>query len=63
MCLSAVFKYQESPEEAEEVCSNISNFEVAGNTITFTDLLGDEYVLEGAVTSVDFVKSRIYVAV
>ncbi len=63
MCLSTVFTYQDNPEEAQEICSNVSNFHVAGDTITFTDLLGEDYVVKGSVNSVDFVKSRIYVAV
>ena len=62
MCLSTVFQYQGDPANAEEVCSNISSFEVTGDSITFVDLLGEEYVVEGSITSVDFVKSRIYIA-
>jgi len=61
MCLSTVFQYSDSLEEASEVCSNISSFEVNGRRIVFTDLLGEEYILEGAITNVDFVKSRIMV--
>lgn len=63
MCLSTVFTYQDSPENAQEICSNVSNFQVDGDTVTFTDLLGENYVVKGAVDKVDFVKSRIYVAV
>lgn len=63
MCLSTVFTYKTNPDQAEEICSNVSNFQVNGNSITFTDLLGEEYVVEGTVNKVDFVKSRIYVAV
>ena len=55
-------QYTDDPENAEEVCSNISSFEVNGDSITFTDLLGEEYVIEGSISKVDFVKSRIYVA-
>ncbi len=62
MCLSTVFQYQDNPDQAEELCSNISTFEVKGDSITFTDLLGEEYVVEGTISKVDFVKSRIYVA-
>ena len=62
MCLSTVMQYTDDPEIDEEVCSNISSFEVNGDSITFTDLLGEEYVIEGSISKVDFVKSRIYVA-
>lgn len=62
MCLSTVMQYTDDPENAEEVCSNISSFEVNGDSITFTDLLGEEYVIEGSISKVDFVKSCIYVA-
>ena len=63
MCLSTVYTYCEDPTETEEICSSISSYEVDGSSIIFTDLLGDEYAVEGTVTKVDFVKSKIFVAV
>ena len=63
MCLSTVFTYQDTPDDAQEMCANVSNFQVDGDTITFTDLLGENYTVKGTVNKVDFVKSRIYVAV
>ncbi len=63
MCLSTVFTYKTNKDEAEELCSNISNVSVNNNTITCTDLLGETYVIDGHIHDVDLVKSRIYVAV
>ena len=63
MCLSTVLTYQTDPDQAEEVCSNVSNFQVNGPSITFTDLFGEEHTIKGTVNRVDFVQSRIYVAV
>jgi len=63
MCLSTVFQYRDDPQDAEEVCSNISSFKAEEDNVVFTDLLGEEYSLRGTVSSVDFVQSRIYVAV
>lgn len=61
MCLSTVYTYREDPSETEEVCSNISSFEVDGSSVVFTDLLGEEFPVEGDITKVDFVKSKIFV--
>lgn len=68
MCLSTVYTYPKgtnsaSPTNTQELCSNVSTFQVDGDTITFTDLLGEDYVVQGSVNKVDFVKSCIYVAV
>lgn len=62
MCLSTVFQCQPESDETVEVCSSISSFHVSGDTITFIDLLGEQYELKGSITEVDFVKSRIYVS-
>lgn len=61
MCLSTVYKLGNG-EQPEQVCSNVTKVEVDGTTVKFTDLLGGEYELEGTITSVDLIESRIYVA-
>ena len=60
MCLSTV--YQLVDGEPQEVAKLVSNAVVGDGTVTFTDLVGVETVLEGRIASIDLMDNKIIVA-
>lgn len=59
MCLSTV--YQIVDGEPQEVAKLVSGAVVGDGTVTFTDLMGVETVLEGRIASVDLMDNKIVV--
>ncbi len=60
MCLSTVVKQVEG-KDPEEICSNVSEVEVDGDRITFTDIIGSVHEVMGRITCVDLIKNKIFV--
>ncbi|MGI6218001.1 MAG: CooT family nickel-binding protein [Coriobacteriales bacterium] len=60
MCLSTVINVDEGKQE--EICDHVSNAEVDGDKLTFTDIMGAETVFTGRIVSVDLVENKILVA-
>ena len=51
MCLSTV--YRNDPSEENLFCKFVAKIEVDGNTLTFTDVLGEVTKVEGRLVSAD----------
>ena len=56
MCLAAVYKAQDPETNLFEFVSRI---EVDGETITLTDVMGEQKVLEGTIVMVDLANSIV----
>ena len=56
MCLATVYKAQEPETKLVEFVSRI---EVDGETITLTDVMGEQKVVEGAIRMVDLANSIV----
>lgn len=56
MCLAAVYKAQDPETKLFEFVSRI---DVDGETITLTDVMGEQKVLEGAIVMVDLANSIV----
>lgn len=59
MCLSAVYDISGGKEKL--MCEHTTSLNVDGNAITFTDIMGDEIVIDGVLKSIDLVKNIILV--
>lgn len=51
MCLSTV--YRDRPEEGSIYCKFVAKIEVEGDTLTFTDVLGERVTAKGRLLSAD----------
>ena len=51
MCLSTVYRNQ--PAEENILCKFVARIEVAGDTLTFTDVMGDQVSAQGRLLSAD----------
>ena len=56
MCLAAVYKAQDPETKRFEFVSRI---DVDGETITLTDVMGEQKVLEGTIVMVDLANSIV----
>ena len=56
MCLAAVYKAQDPETKPFEFVSRI---DVDGETITLTDVMGEQKVLEGTIVMVDLANSIV----
>ena len=56
MCLATVYKAQEPETKLFEFVSRI---DVDGETITLTDVMGEQKVVEGAIRMVDLANSVV----
>lgn len=56
MCLAAVYKAQDPEAKLFEFVSRI---DVDGETITLTDVMGEQKVLEGTIVMVDLANSIV----
>ena len=56
MCLAAVYKAQDPEKKLFEFVSRI---DVDGETITLTDVMGEQKVLEGTIVMVDLANSIV----
>ncbi|MCI5898982.1 MAG: CooT family nickel-binding protein [Firmicutes bacterium] len=56
MCLATVYKAQEPETKLFEFVSRI---DVDGETITLTDVMGEQKVVEGAIRMVDLANSIV----
>lgn len=59
MCLSTV--YEETAGERRKVCEYVSGIAADNGAITLTDIMGREYVIHGALKSLDFIKNVIVI--
>ncbi len=62
MCLSTIIKRVDG-KDAGELCSNVSEVDISGTRITFTDIIGATHEVEGKISSVDLIKNKIFVDV
>ena len=51
MCLSTV--YQNQPDESNIYCKFVAKIEIDGDTLTFTDVMGDQVTAKGRLLSAD----------
>jgi len=62
MCLSTVYTYYDEDDgDGSVLCEYVSGVESEGGSLTFTDILGNETKVAGALRRVDLVKNRIEV--
>ena len=61
MCLSAV--YEVSGDQEKLVCEHTTSISLSGDTITLTDIMGEEIVISGVLKSVDLVKNKVLVEI
>lgn len=61
MCLSAVYEVREGNEHI--VCEHTTAISIDGDHITLTDIVGEETVIIGVITSIDLIKNIIKVEV
>jgi predicted RNA-binding protein len=61
MCLSTAYELGGNGER-KLLCEYVSIIKVAGDTITLTDLMGQELSVTGALESVDLVKNAITIS-
>ena len=51
MCLSTVYKNQ--PNEDSVYCKFVAKIDISGDTLTFTDVMGDQVTAKGRLLSAD----------
>jgi len=51
MCLSTI--YQNSRSDENIICKFVARIDVEGDTLTFTDVLGDQVTAQGRLLSAD----------
>ena len=62
MCLARVYVKEEgAPSEQEAVLSDVAWIEVHQGSLLLRDLLGEEKILQGRISAVDFLKGRVTV--
>ncbi|MDR1908847.1 MAG: CooT family nickel-binding protein [Spirochaetaceae bacterium] len=61
MCLSTAWEIDENGVRVK-VCEYVSAVAVSGDTVTLTDLMGNEVTVTGILQSVDLVKNDILIA-
>ena len=59
MCLSTV--YQVCAEDQTPLCQHVSSAVVDGSQVRFTDIMGDETVVDGIIEKIDLVNNVILV--
>jgi predicted RNA-binding protein len=58
MCLSTAYELGAGGER-KQICEYVSGIKVLGDTITLTDLMGQDISVTGTLESVDLVKNAI----
>ena len=61
MCLSAVYEVRDGNEAL--VCEHTTAINLDGETVTLTDIVGEEIVITGVLKSIDLVKNIIKIEV
>jgi len=61
MCLSAVYEVRDGNETL--VCEHTTAINLDGETVTLTDIVGEEIVITGVLKSIDLVKNIIKIEV
>ena len=59
MCLSTVYKSEKKPEN--EVLTNVMLIECQDGTVTLTDIMGREVVIEGEIAKADLTGGTVVV--
>ena len=57
MCLSTVYEVRDGEEN--RLCECVSGIKVGEGTVTLTDIMGQELVVNGVITSIDLIKNII----
>ena len=61
MCLSAVYEIRDGAEKL--ICEHATAISLDGNSITLTDIMGEEIMITGVLKNIDLVKNIIKVQV
>ena len=61
MCLSAVYEVRDGNESL--VCEHTTGIDIDGEKITLTDIVGEEIIIFGALTSIDLIRNIIKINV
>jgi predicted RNA-binding protein len=61
MCLSTAWELDAGGGK-KMLCEHVAGFSVAGNTITLTDLMGEEISVQGILQGVDLIKNTITIS-
>lgn len=62
MCLSTIIKVVDG-KDTGAICDNIREVSVDGSRLTFIDIIGSEYEVDGKISSVDLIENKIFVDV
>lgn len=60
MCLSTIIKVVDGKDEGA-ICDNIRQVSVDGTRLTFIDIIGSEYQVDGKISNVDLIDNKIFV--
>ena len=61
MCLSTV--YRNEKQEENVLCKFVSSIKAEGDTLTFTDIMGENTTITGRLVSADLTAGTVIVAV
>lgn len=59
MCLSTVYEVRDGAEN--KIGEYVSGIKVEGGNVSFTDIMGQETVVAGTISSIDLVKNVILI--
>ena len=59
MCESTVIL--KLPDGEKELMVEVVHLRVSGDKISFSNLMGDEKIVEGAIDSIDFLAHKLYI--
>lgn len=59
MCLSTVYK--ETGGERQMICEYVSGIKIEKNSLSFTDIMGQETNVTGVLKNLDFIKNEILI--
>lgn len=59
MCLAAAYKNEQTPENL--ICKFVSNIGFDNGKIVLTDIMGEDIVLDGKLSTVDLVKNVVVI--
>ena len=59
MCLAAAYKNNQNPDNL--ICKFVSNIGLDGGKVILTDIMGQDIVLEGKLSTVDLVKNVVVI--
>jgi len=59
MCLSTVYKVQNGSQDV--VCEHVSGIVIGDGNVTLTDIMGQETIVDGIITSIDLMKNIILI--